>query len=81
MPKMLLLVTALMLSSSAAVAEQSRPLRLDKGTAAAKPQPLKRPSAVNSCAQYGAGFVMVEGTGTCVKTGGAVSVGVGGSVR
>ena len=81
MRNLLLLSTALVLSSSAAFAEQSRPLRLDKGSAAAKPQPLKRPSAVNSCAQYGAGFVMIEGSGTCVKTGGSVSIGVGGAVR
>lgn len=33
------------------------------------------------CAAFGAGFVEVEGTGTCVKIGGAFSVGVGGSVR
>lgn len=27
-----------------------------------------------SCASYGARFVMVEGTGTCVKIGGSISV-------
>ena len=31
----------------------------------------------NPCAEYGAGFVRVEGTSTCVKIGGSVSVGVG----
>ena len=33
----------------------------------------------NSCAPYGAGFVKVEGTDTCVKLGGAVSIGAGSS--
>lgn len=35
----------------------------------------------NPCASFGAGFVAVEGTSTCVKVGGAISVGVGGRVR
>jgi hypothetical protein len=63
---------------SSAVAE---PLRLDKAEKAAtsaKPLPAKR--AYNSCAAFGAGFAKVEGTDTCVKLGGAVSVGVGGAV-
>lgn len=30
---------------------------------------------------YGAGFVKIEGTNTCVKIGGSVSVESGGSVR
>ena len=41
--------------------------------------PVKRAHAGNSCAAYGPGFVKVEGTETCVKIGGAVSIGVGGS--
>jgi hypothetical protein len=32
-----------------------------------------------SCAEFGPGFVMVEGSTTCVRVGGSVSVGVGGS--
>ncbi len=31
----------------------------------------------NACAEYGAGFVRIEGTNTCVKIGGAVSIGAG----
>lgn len=34
-----------------------------------KGQPEKRTKA---CAEYGAGFVQIEGTGTCVKIGGYV---------
>jgi hypothetical protein len=48
-------------------AEQSRP--------AAKPRP------ANSCADYGSGFVRIEGSDTCVKIGGSISVGAGGTVR
>lgn len=39
-----------------------------------KPAPRK----TNPCAQYGAGFVQVEGTSTCIRIGG--SVGIGGGV-
>lgn len=38
---------------------------------------MKRPNSANACAEYGAGFVRVEGTGTCMKIGGAVSIGAG----
>ena len=39
--------------------------------------PLKGAARSSSCAEYGAGFVKVDGTDTCVKAGGYVSVGVG----
>ncbi len=35
----------------------------------------------NPCAKYGAGFVKIEGSGTCIKIGGSVSVEAGGSAR
>jgi hypothetical protein len=44
-----------------------------------KPKPVARPRAAASCAEYGAGYVRVEGTGSCVRLGGGISVGVGGS--
>lgn len=34
-------------------------------------------SRAGSCAAYGPRFVMVEGTGTCVKVGGSISVDAG----
>lgn len=56
-------------------------------TALLRPQPDRSPRTdktlpvkgrnSNPCAAYGAGFVKVEGTGSCVKIGGAVDVGVG----
>ena len=42
---------------------------------AAKPAPVQG----NPCAIYGAGFVRVEGSSTCVKMGGHVTVDVGSS--
>jgi hypothetical protein len=77
MRKLLLLATALFLSSGAVVAEQPRPLKSDKAAPSGKVLPLKRPNSANACAEYGAGFVRVEGTGTCMKIGGAVSIGAG----
>ena len=68
---------AVALASVAAAAEQPRLQKADKAATSGKSLPLKRPSSANACAEYGAGFVRVEGTGTCMKIGGAVSVGAG----
>ena len=69
---------AVVLASVAAAAEQPRPLKPDTAaTSAGKLLPLKRSNSVNACAEYGAGFVRIEGTNTCMKIGGAVSVGAG----
>lgn len=46
-----------------------------------KPAVKAAAASSNACAAYGPGFVAVEGSATCVKIGGAISVGVGGSVR
>jgi hypothetical protein len=76
MRNILVAVLVTLLPASLAAAE---PLRVPKDNAAApsKLAPPKR--AVNGCAAYGAGFAKVDGTDTCVKIGGAVSIGVGGS--
>jgi hypothetical protein len=39
-------------------------------------KPLSR--APNPCAAFGPGFVKVEGSDTCVRLGGSISVGTGG---
>jgi hypothetical protein len=39
--------------------------------------PLKGARSANSCAEYGAGFVRIEGTNTCMKIGGAIGIGAG----
>lgn len=74
---LLIAVTALLPASSAA-AEQLRQQRSDKSISTARQHQLKG-ARTDSCAVYGAGFVRVDGTQTCVKIGGAVSIGVGGS--
>jgi hypothetical protein len=74
MHKLLLFSAALMLSSVAAVAEQPRPSKSYTTAPSGKSLPVKRPGSANACAEYGAGFVMIEGTGTCMKIGGAIGV-------
>jgi hypothetical protein len=61
-------------------AESSRPLKLDQSTGS-KSLPVKERKYDSSCAAYGAGFVKIDGTNTCVQIGGSISVGAGGNVR
>jgi hypothetical protein len=51
----------------------------DKPSSSDKLLPLKGRHAGNSCAAYGPAFIKLDGTDTCVKIGGAVSIGVGSS--
>ena len=76
MRKFALTMVALLLASPA-LAESTRPLKLDTPAATDKPTPLKGKASSNSCAAYGAGFVKIEGTDTCVQVGGSISVGAG----
>jgi hypothetical protein len=77
MRKSLLVMMAAVLASVAAAAERPRPGKPDKAATSGKLLPLKRSNSANACAAYGAGFVKIEGTNTCMKIGGAVSVGAG----
>jgi hypothetical protein len=77
MRKFLLIMMAVVLPSVTAAAEQPRPQKPGKAATSDKLLPLKRSNSANACAEYGAGFVKIEGTTTCMKIGGAVSVGVG----
>ena len=43
-----------------------------------KTLPVKRSGDLGACSAYGPGFVKVDGGDTCVKLGGAISVGVSG---
>ena len=65
-----------MLSASAASAQQSRDRKPDKPATSVPLRPAK--AAANPCAEYGPGFVRIEGSSTCMKIGGSFSVGVGG---
>jgi porin-like protein len=82
MRKSLLAITALVLTGAAALAaEQSEHQRSGNAAALGKLLPLKRATpgdtSGNSCAAYGAGFIKIEGSETCVKIGGAVGIGAG----
>jgi hypothetical protein len=71
-----LLVLVSLLATSAAAAEALR-LPAAERPQAGKALPLKGAGGTakaGSCASYGPRFVMVEGTGTCVKIGGSISV-------
>jgi hypothetical protein len=75
---LLLIAVSALLPAPSAAAEQLRQQKSDKSISA-RQLPLKGARTDQSCAAYGAGFVRVDGTQTCVKIGGAVSIGVGGS--
>lgn len=49
----------------------------DKAPAFDKLPPPKAAKRGNACAAFGPGFVQVEGTDTCMRIGGAVSIGGG----
>jgi hypothetical protein len=76
---LLAIVVAVLLPASIALAEPASRQKSDKPAAPGRLLPLKASGAGNSCAAYGPGFVRVDGSETCVKIGGAVSIGVGGS--
>jgi hypothetical protein len=72
----LLAIVVAVLPASIALAEPSSNHKPDKA-APGRLLPLKGAAGSNSCPAYGAGFVKVDGIGTCVKIGGAVSIGAG----
>ncbi len=82
MRNILLVFVLAALSVSMAAADPlapRRPARNATSTAIpGKPLPSKRSGDINACAAYGRGFVKVDGSDTCVKVGGAISVGVSG---
>ncbi|MBB5050551.1 hypothetical protein HNQ36_000499 [Afipia massiliensis] len=43
----------------------------------AKHKPLARPRTTTSCSEFGAGFVRMPGSDSCVRFGGSVGIGVG----
>jgi hypothetical protein len=71
MRKLILIVVALV--PAVAAAEQKNGPRKK----AAETPKVSAPVSANPCAQYGAGFVQVQGTSTCVKLSGSVRVDVG----
>jgi hypothetical protein len=79
MRTILVIVPVVLLLAPQAAAQQSRRLNFDQ-PANAETLPVKPSKADNSCAAYGAGFVRLADTGTCVKIGGSISVGAGARV-
>jgi hypothetical protein len=75
--KTLLVIAIVALPASISAAEPSGGLKPDKPTSSDRMLPVKGANTANSCAAFGPGFVKIDGTGTCVKIGGAVSIGVG----
>lgn len=74
---------ALAVLTPAALAQQpgSTTQRLRAKSTASKeaqnPKPIAQPRAVTTCAEFGAGFVRMPGSDTCVRVGGSIDVGVG----
>ena len=79
MRNVLLAIVVAILPASVALAEQSSSRKSEKPVASGRRLPLKGAAGSNSCAAFGPGFVKVDGTETCVKIGGAVSIGAGSS--
>jgi hypothetical protein len=70
-----LVIAALLVSGG--LAQQASPHKPDRPAPADRLLPLKGAANGNSCAAFGPGFAKVEGSDTCVKIGGATSVGAG----
>ena len=64
-----------LIAASAAQAGSPSPSRPERPVI---DKPLK-PAAANPCAAFGPGFAKLEGSSTCVRVGGSIDVGVGGS--
>jgi hypothetical protein len=69
------------LAISSASAETARLPTSDRSPQTGKVLPLKGAGNANACAAFGRGFVRVESTGSCVKIGGALDVGIAASSR
>jgi hypothetical protein len=74
------LVAVVVLTPSSTFAAPKEP-RDDKAprqrATAPPPQPIARPHQTTSCAQFGAGFMRMPGSDSCVRIGGGVDMGVG----
>ena len=67
------------LSGASALAESFSANKREQSAAAGR-STAKRAGPNNPCSAFGPGFVKVDGSETCVKIGGAVSVGAGSSI-
>jgi hypothetical protein len=76
---LLAIVVAVLPAQAALAGASGSSQKSDQSGDSGRLLPMKRAGTSNSCAAYGAGFVKLEGTETCVKLGGAVSIGVSSS--
>jgi hypothetical protein len=65
------IATAILLVQGVPAFAQTKPAAKAKSGPLAKPEPAK---ATKSCEEYGAGFVRMGETGTCMKIGGYVRI-------
>jgi hypothetical protein len=80
MRNILFILMAMTLSISTVSADPLAAQKPSNATTVRKPLAAKHARG-NPCAVYGPGFAKIDGTETCIKIGGAVSIGVGGAVR
>ncbi|WP_454628745.1 hypothetical protein [Bradyrhizobium cenepequi] len=71
----LMLIFALL--PAIALAEQPGRPKSGKAPASTKSLPPKGAGRTDACAEFGAGFVKIEGSDTCIKIGGAIGIGGG----
>ncbi len=77
---LLLAMTAWPGSAAFAASDMSRDIKTTKHRAdAPKPLQAARPRQPVACAEFGAGFVRMPGSDSCVRVGGAIDIGVGGT--
>jgi hypothetical protein len=79
--RLVAILAALMMVLPAADALAAQSRHKTKAHSFLVAKPVSRRAAVPSCAEYGLGFLPLQGTGTCVKIGGSIGVGVGGRLR
>jgi len=78
---LLALLAVALASPHAAQAEPARKLDLStpkQKTDTSKPKQASRPRS-SSCSEFGAGFVRMPGSDSCIRVGGSIGAGVGGS--
>ena len=77
MGNILLAIIITLLPAASALADPPGHQKPDKHLSDGKSLPVKGTGKGNSCAAFGPGFVKAEGSDTCVKVGGGVSIGAG----